>query len=45
MHDTAMMSGALFGRVYGKEGMTVLDVGGLDVNGSILHWILKNIQV
>ena len=35
MHDTAMMSGALFGRVYGKEGMTVLDVGGLDVNGSL----------
>jgi len=35
MHDTAMMSGALFGKVYGKEGMTVLDVGGLDVNGSL----------
>ena len=35
MHDTAMMSGALFGKVYGKEGMKVLDVGGLDVNGSL----------
>jgi SAM-dependent methyltransferase len=35
MHDTAMISGALFGKVYGKEGMKVLDVGGLDVNGSL----------
>lgn len=35
MHDTAMISGSLFGKVYGKEGMKVLDVGGLDVNGSL----------
>lgn len=35
MHDTAMMAGALFGKVYGKSGMKVLDVGGQDVNGSL----------
>jgi len=35
MHDTAMIAGSLFGKVYGKEGMKVLDVGGLDVNGSL----------
>jgi SAM-dependent methyltransferase len=35
MHNSAMISGSLFGKVYGKEGMTVLDVGGLDVNGSL----------
>jgi len=35
MHDTAMISGSLFGKVYGKEGQKVLDVGGLDVNGSL----------
>ena len=35
MHDTAMISGALFGKVYGSSGMKVLDVGGKDVNGSL----------
>ena len=35
MHDTAMISGALFGKVYGSSGMKVLDVGGQDVNGSL----------
>ena len=35
MHDTAMISGALFGKVYGKQGMNVLDVGGQDINGSL----------
>jgi len=35
MHDTAMIAGALFGKIYGKEGMNVLDVGGQDVNGSL----------
>jgi SAM-dependent methyltransferase len=34
MHDTAMLSGSIFGKVYGKEGYSVLDVGGQDVNGS-----------
>lgn len=35
MHDTVFLSGALFGQLYGKEGMTVLDVGGQDINGSL----------
>jgi len=35
MHDTALIAGSLFGKVYGKEGMTVLDVGGQDINGSL----------
>lgn len=35
MHDTALISGSLFGKVYGKEGLKVLDVGGLNVNGSL----------
>lgn len=35
MHDTAMIAGSLFGKVYGKEGMKVLDVGGQDINGSL----------
>lgn len=35
MHETAMISGSLFGKVYGKEGMNVLDVGGQDINGSL----------
>jgi SAM-dependent methyltransferase len=35
MHDTAMISGALFGKIYGKEGMKVLDVGGQNINGSL----------
>ena len=35
MHDTAIIAGALFGKVYGSNGMKVLDVGGQDVNGSL----------
>lgn len=35
MHDTAMMAGSLFGKLYGKKGMKVLDVGGLNINGSL----------
>jgi SAM-dependent methyltransferase len=30
-----MIAGSFFGKVYGKEGMKVLDVGGQDVNGSL----------
>jgi SAM-dependent methyltransferase len=30
-----MISGALFGKVYGSSGMKVLDVGGKDINGSL----------
>lgn len=35
MHDTSLVAGSLFGKVYGKEGMKVLDVGGQDINGSL----------
>jgi SAM-dependent methyltransferase len=35
MHDTAYVSGSLFAQVYGKAGMSVLDVGGQDVNGTL----------
>ena len=35
MHDTAMTSGSLMGKVYGQAGFTVVDVGGLSVNGSL----------
>jgi SAM-dependent methyltransferase len=35
MHDTSLVAGSLFGKIYGKEGMKVLDVGGQDVNGSL----------
>ena len=35
MHDTALISGALFSATYGKEGKVVVDVGGQDVNGSL----------
>ena len=35
MHDSALLTGRLFAQVYGKEGMTVVDVGGLDENGSL----------
>jgi len=35
MHDTALAAGYLFSRVYGGPGKTVIDVGGLDINGSL----------
>lgn len=35
MHDTALLAGSLFGKIYGKKGMKVLDVGGQDVNGTL----------
>jgi len=35
MHDTALLAGGLFAATYGKEGASVLDVGGLNVNGSL----------
>lgn len=41
MHDTAYLSGSLFGKVYGKEGMKVLDVGGLDVYGSLRRPLIE----
>jgi len=41
MHDTALIGGALFGKVYGKPGMKVLDVGGQDVNGSLREPLIQ----
>ena len=35
MHDTALKTGELFFKCYGKEGCSILEVGALDVNGSI----------
>ena len=35
MHDTALLSGEGFAKVYGSPGKIVLDVGGQDVNGSL----------
>lgn len=35
MHDTALMSGNLFGETYGSKDMIVLDIGGQNVNGSL----------
>jgi SAM-dependent methyltransferase len=35
MHDTALIAGASFAKLYGKAGNTVVDVGGQDVNGSL----------
>lgn len=35
MHDTAMSSGKIFAEQHAKKDMVVLDVGGLNVNGSL----------
>lgn len=41
MHDTALIAGESFFKVYGKPGMKVADIGGLDVNGSLKPACLK----
>jgi SAM-dependent methyltransferase len=35
MHDTALMAGKFFAEKYGEANKVVLDIGGLDVNGSL----------
>jgi SAM-dependent methyltransferase len=35
MHDTASICGDSFAELYGRPGMTVVDLGGLNVNGSL----------
>jgi hypothetical protein len=35
MHESALISGKAFAEVYGKEGNIVVDIGGLNVNGSL----------
>lgn len=43
MHDTSLLSGKLFADNYAnKENLTVLDIGGLDVNGSLRQFFTKN---
>jgi SAM-dependent methyltransferase len=35
LHDTALISGEAFFRCYGKPGNSILDVGSMDVNGTL----------
>jgi hypothetical protein len=35
MHETALISGKSFAETYGKKNYTVVDIGGLDINGSL----------
>lgn len=35
MHTTSLISGLSFSETYGLPGKTVIDIGGLDVNGSL----------
>ena len=35
MHDTAIVTGDAFAETYGAANMLVVDVGGLNVNGSL----------
>lgn len=45
MHYTAELSGLAFCNMYGKEGFTVVDIGGLNVNGSLRkHFEAKNMK-
>jgi hypothetical protein len=36
MHDTSLVAGSFFGKLYGISGMKVLDVGGQNFNGSLM---------
>lgn len=42
MHFTSLYSGKFFAEVYGKENMTVLDIGGTNVNGSLRGFFTSN---
>ncbi len=35
MHDTSYISGECFLKIYGNKNMTVADIGGMNVNGSL----------
>jgi SAM-dependent methyltransferase len=35
MHDTSLIIGAMFAKTYAHKNMTVVDIGGSDVNGSL----------
>ena len=41
MHDTALITGQYFGEIYGKDNFIVLDLGGLDINGSLRSFFEK----
>lgn len=49
MHDTVLISGALFAQNYSRPGDLVVDVGGLDVNGSLRQFfpdtVYKSIDI
>jgi len=42
MHDTSLVAGELFGKVYTKLAGTVLDIGGLDINGSLRNTLTND---
>lgn len=42
MHDTSLVTGELFGKVYTKLAGTVLDIGGLDINGSLRNTLTND---
>jgi SAM-dependent methyltransferase len=44
MHDTAKKAGEIFGKIYGTDGVKVLDVGGKYVNGSIREYYENTIN-
>ena len=39
MHDTALLSGKFFSETYGKSGFTIVDLGGMNVNGSLRSFL------
>ena len=41
MHDTALIAGKLVSETYGKSGYTVVDIGGLNVNGSLRTFFVE----
>lgn len=41
MHDTALITGKILSETYGKPGYTVVDIGGLDVNGSLRSFFVE----
>ncbi len=42
MHDTALIVGKIFSEVYGSPTSTVIDLGGMDVNGSLRTFFETN---
>jgi predicted SAM-dependent methyltransferase len=42
MHDTALITGRLFAKLYGKQNALVIDIGGMDVNGSLKSGFQEN---